>query len=116
VDHEIPYRISFSHALDNLKCRCRSCHKKAEATRVDLWQGKTLGGHLGRIPKPQCLECFKKRKLLENGYCEPCNRDCILIPIARQMRENGRSYESIAKELSFDHKTVWVWLNGRVYT
>ncbi|MFN4259531.1 MAG: HNH endonuclease [Gemmataceae bacterium] len=36
VDHETPYRLSQSHALENLKCRCRSCHKRAEAKRTEL--------------------------------------------------------------------------------
>jgi len=42
-DHEIPYRLSFSHALSNLKLRCRTCHKKVEAQRTELWGGKVFG-------------------------------------------------------------------------
>jgi 5-methylcytosine-specific restriction endonuclease McrA len=30
VHHKIPYRISGSHALDNLICYCRSCYKRIE--------------------------------------------------------------------------------------
>lgn len=31
VHHVKPYRLSFSHALDNLICLCRRCHKREEA-------------------------------------------------------------------------------------
>lgn len=42
VHHIKPYRLSFSHSLDNLICLCRRCHKKAEALIVELWGGHRL--------------------------------------------------------------------------
>lgn len=39
VHHVIPYRISSSHALSNLKCLCKRCHKIAEAKIKELWVG-----------------------------------------------------------------------------
>jgi hypothetical protein len=55
-DHEIPYRVSRSHALFNLKLRCRSCHKKIEATRIELWDGKTLGEYMREKIKTRVKE------------------------------------------------------------
>lgn len=31
VHHVVPFRVSLSHHLDNLKCLCRGCHKRADA-------------------------------------------------------------------------------------
>lgn len=110
-DHEIPYRISFSHALDNLKLRCRSCHKKAEARRPELWGGKTFGGHVGREPTPLCNICKKRRRLIE-GLCRPCRKIEILIPKALRLRDKGFSMESIGKELGVTHASISMWLRG----
>lgn len=48
VHHRVPYRLSFSHALKNLICLCRRCHKKEEAKIKELWGGITFGGHFSR--------------------------------------------------------------------
>jgi 5-methylcytosine-specific restriction endonuclease McrA len=44
VHHINTYRFSYSHRLSNLKCLCRSCHKKVEARIKRLWGGKIFGG------------------------------------------------------------------------
>lgn len=112
VDHVIPYRISRSHALDNLLCRCPSCHKKAEAKRTELWDGRSFGGGVGRTPAQACKECgSKKRKLNEEGRCHPCLRGIILIPEARRLREAGESYQAIADRFDVTPAAVWYWLN-----
>lgn len=117
VDHEIPYRISFSHALDNLKSRCPSCHKKVEAQRKELWGGKTFGGRFRQIEVPNCEICkSEKRRLLDNGLCIPCNRAKYLIPQAVSLKEKGLSYEQIASEMKIKYKTIWFWINHKSTT
>ena len=46
-DHVIPYRISGSHALENLILRCSRCHHRVEAQRKELWQGSVFGVNIG---------------------------------------------------------------------
>jgi hypothetical protein len=114
VDHVIPYRISRSHALENLKCRCPSCHKKAEATRTELWDGKTFGGSVGRQPVPACKDCGnKKRQLNQEGRCHPCQKGIVTIPEAKRLRDAGESYEAIGKRFGVTPAAVWYWLNNR---
>lgn len=112
VHHVSPYRISFSHALENLISRCRSCHKKDEAKCKDLWNGKTLGGHIGREPKVTCQDCHNsRRKIVGEGRCELCRIRNVLVPKAKELRDQGKNYREIALSFGVDHKTVWDWLN-----
>lgn len=73
--HVIPYRLSFSHTLTNLRSLCNSCHKKADAKIPELWGGFALG-KLPRVAKvkARCSSC-DKRKLCKNmvaGTCRHC--------------------------------------------
>lgn len=115
VDHEIPYRISMSHTLENLKCRCPSCHKRAEAKRVELWGGKPFGGKsITETPVPVCCVCgSKRRKLNDVGRCLPCHRGTIDVPEARRLREAGQSYQFIADKFGVSTAVVWHWFNER---
>jgi len=110
VDHVVPYRISFSHALENLLCRCRSCHKKAEATRTELWGGKSFGGaHLGQTLRPRCSTCGKKRKLKDN-LCEPCVSAKSQAE-AQRLRIEGKTYQQIMEILGVSMGTAHRWVN-----
>jgi len=113
-DHEIPYRVSESHALENLKLRCRSCHKKAEAQRKELWGGSTLGGNLGRIKRSRCTDCgSSRRKKNQEGRCSPCQRENYDIPLAKEMREKGASFAEISVYFGVSPEMVSYWLTPR---
>jgi 5-methylcytosine-specific restriction endonuclease McrA len=105
VDHVRPYRISQSHALDNLLCRCKSCHKKAEAKRTELWGGKPFGGSAGRPKKPSCDGCHKpRRKIFKEGKCEPCYKELVLIPKVLELRAQGQTFVLIGFNLGIPHQ------------
>jgi hypothetical protein len=108
TDHVIPWRISFSHHLDNLRIRCRSCHHKEEAKRPEVWGGKCLGG--SRPRKPRCVLCNgKKRKVKLDGKCLTCLRD-ELLPLLIQLKEEGRTNEAIGKIVGLAGQTVSYYL------
>lgn len=46
--HVKPYRLCFSHALDNLLSLCRKCHKQEEAKIKELWGGVVLGEFINK--------------------------------------------------------------------
>lgn len=107
VHHVIPYRLSFSHSLDNLRCLCRSCHKKVEAKITELWGGHTFGGQ--KDPeKKKCLGCLSsRRKLNPQDLCKPCELSLILVPQIRKLRDEAKmTFRGIAAELHIDHHTV----------
>lgn len=108
-DHESPYRTSRSHALSNLKLRCRSCHKKIEATRTELWDGKTFGGSVGRKPTPLCILCNKKRRL-ENGKCRSCVMEKEIMPRLIELRKKGLSLEDLADVFKTSNQLISYWL------
>lgn len=69
VHHIIPYRISHSHALDNLITLCPSCH-----TTADL-KIREAGTPIKSIKPayPPCVECgTTKVKYLRHGRCHHC--------------------------------------------
>ena len=88
VHHVKPYRLSLSHALDNLVSLCRSCHKKADAQIPELWGGQTLSQSMhSRSVKVSCLGCGNsRRKKLPSGFCISCNRRLSLFPRALFLR------------------------------
>jgi 5-methylcytosine-specific restriction endonuclease McrA len=99
VHHIVPFRVCQSHALENLTCLCRACHKAADAKIPELWGGTYLkppifsrsgpgnpnwkGGI--SLKKKQVLEenhtifkacevCLAKKRLLnEHGLCHLCD-------------------------------------------
>ncbi len=106
--HVVPYRISFSHALENLICLCRSCHKKAEAKIPELWGGQSFGM---RCPsRPECEGCGQRRRKLIEGKCRPCEVILVLGPKAKQLRQQGFSYEEIGVQMNVSHPTARAWV------
>lgn len=113
VHHIKPYRLSFSHALGNLRCLCNRCHKREEARVKELWGGQDLGGGLGREKRVPCLGCGSvRRKKIKEGYCSFCSRNRFDIPKARELRFQGLGYEAIGVELGVSAAAVWKWLKN----
>ncbi len=109
VHHKVPYRISFSHALDNLICLCKRCHPRDESQIKELWGGKTLAPPMRGLPKPRCSICSKKRKLI-GGICTTCIR-IKNITTARLLLNEGLSYVEVGRMLNKDRRVVWSWVN-----
>lgn len=128
VHHIVPYRLSFSHSLDNLICLCASCHKKEEAKNKELWGGKTIGTYLCqfrtiqnnkthnakvKILKPKCSICGKSgvklNKMLE---CKPCFYEKIYINICQEYRA-GKSRTQLMQEYHVSERTIYYWLKGQ---
>lgn len=113
--HKVPYRLSFSHALDNLICLCPHHHKVREAQIKELWGGQSFGGNKRpRIWRVDPCGCCGKRGLkLVDDLCRQCRKDKELIPRAKQLRSLGLSYVKIGKELGCGRQTVWDWIHGK---
>lgn len=109
--HKVPYRLSFSHALDNLVSLCQHHHKKREAQIKELWGGHSL------IP-PMLFERVKIcgcGRRFKGGCCRVCDRrkriEEVLIPKAKELRKLGKTYVEIKKELGESLGMVWNWVN-----
>lgn len=115
VHHISPYRLSFSHALDNLKSLCRRCHKIAEAKIIELWGGKVLTPpkRTWRTGDWNCKSCGKKIHKEAGPRCSACEFEEVQLPQLKALRDKGLSYEKIAEESGMPSRTVWRWLNGK---
>ena len=110
VHHIVPFRVSQSHALGNLRCLCQKCHLTAEAKVQDNWGGHTLTQT--RPPKPRCPGCSLIRKSLEyGGFCRSC-RQKILWSAAHQLRSTGLSGSEIARRIGVTPQAVNQWLRA----
>ncbi len=114
VHHIIPYRISFSHALDNLRTLCQKCHKKADAKIPELWGGKTFGGKVSKTPKEVCSNCDKKQRLVVEGKCSWCRLVLDSIPEAKKMYEAGIAQGIIATKFGVHRTTVVKWIGNKL--
>jgi hypothetical protein len=96
TDHVVPYRISFSHHLDNLRIRCQACHHREEAKRPDVWGGQVLTPPSRGKPRLKCLSCSGSRKKLnEDQTCPSCLRHERNAKIIELFSE-GMDYYGIA--------------------
>lgn len=116
VHHKVPYRISQSHALDNLICYCQSCHLIEEAKCQEAW-----GGQLVTQPvptqKPCCQSCGSPaRPLDEAGVCWTCARQAriqVLTDKAKALKAQKKSLKEIGQLLGVHLATVAYWLGYR---
>lgn len=110
VHHINPYRLSFSHDINNLISLCRSCHKKEEASIVDLWGGEILKPPQHGQQRTKCIGCLSsRRKKNEFGYCSVCYITIVLLPKIISLKESGMCWRKIGKELKIKHQTLWRW-------
>lgn len=136
VHHITPFRVSQSHALDNLICLCQSCHLKLEATVQDEWGGQAPPTHQTcqcgkRCRNEQCGECKKKKKLQSSNHrscdgpyskkaeearkvrvSEKIKQKEDVFPLVLEMRNQGFSLAQIAKKLpiKLHRQTIYNWL------
>lgn len=108
--HIIPYRLSLSHDLENLKCLCQSCHKKAEAKIVDLWGGVTVKPPVPLKTRPRCQDCGNvQRKLTLEGICIPCSR-IKAVQSARILLDAGHSHSYASRQIGLSRGSLYYWL------
>jgi hypothetical protein len=76
----VPYRVSQSHALDNLICLCQKCHLTEEAKVQDQW-----GGQLEAQFKRVC-SCGGVATLRHAHVCFECAARTIQAGEAKSLR------------------------------
>jgi len=110
--HAVPYRISLSHALDNLLSLCRSCHKKAEAQCTELWGGQTLTPPIRESYHIVCIcDASSKDRKFEGGRCSVCRR-AEQKRLCLDMVALGRSQKLVSQKLGVSKSLVSYWVNG----
>lgn len=113
VHHISPFRVSQSHALENLICLCQSCHLTEEAKVQEVWGGQALRPREQAKSRPTCDSCGHKRKL-RGGVCWTC------LTLSRQeeavkLRDQGLTLRAIAKEMKLpNHQMVMRLLAFRI--
>lgn len=58
VHHLIPYRISYTHHIDNLISLCHNCHMKEEYKDIRKWSGNFLHNRKTKKYKQACKGCI----------------------------------------------------------
>lgn len=112
VHHIVPFRISLSHALDNLLCLCQSCHLIEEAKVQDRWGGQ-LVEHAPPSPPKGTLVCemcgkFKQASSAVSGVCYTCTRRARAIE-ANKIIERGGTQRDIMRLLGASKDQAWDW-------
>lgn len=103
VHHVVPYRVSMSHALENLLCLCDGCHASWDAEVHEKWGGQCVQRTIDKIPvKIPCLQCslHRSRYLMVDGRCRSCVRKEALKERDKKIleaRQQGLSLQAIAK-------------------
>ena len=105
VHHISPYRVSLSHALDNLICYCDRCHGKHDAMIQEHW-----GRHqVVQLPKPVLPKCKRCNRVLcksFEGYCFACVWPSRMDSVIN-MRNNGITMQTIADSYNCSIGTVY---------
>jgi hypothetical protein len=112
VHHIVPYRISLSHALDNLRCLCKKCHITIEATCHEKWGGQLVLQTQEREEKKKCTKCgTKKSTQLVEGICYPCRQkilcDGIITTLENDASLRAASVRTLAKHFGTSHSTIF---------
>lgn len=115
VHHILPYRLSQSHALDNLLCLCQSCHLAEEARIQAPWGGQLMQPQ----PTQKRTQTVQKKT---KAYC-PCGRPlqpqqpkCSRCKrqenqkLAIELRSGGVQPHNISKQLGVSIRTIHYWL------
>ena len=107
VHHITPFRISHSHALENLVCLCKRCHMIEEAKCQIHWDGITLRQ---KCCKERCSSCdIPRRKVYLEGLCKICYFELVRFPKALEWRASGKSYGEIGKFFGLSRVAVFYW-------
>jgi len=113
VHHIKPYRLCYSHHVDNLVCLCRSCHKKADAKIKELWGGETLQPPQ-RPPAKACNSCgHKHRKLNSLGLCVYCHIQQG-VEKAKLLLSQGCSHSETARLTQMNRTGLYKWLKVKI--
>ena len=121
VHHIIPFRVSQSHALKNLKCLCQKCHMQEETKVQEQW-----GGRLGQCPVkekpalPKCCFCqkdmSKRHKVVLVGgerSCIPCER-LRLVNLAVTLRSQDVTVTEIARRFGCSLGSAHYYSTGKL--
>lgn len=106
VHHKIPYRISFSHDLDNLTCLCKSCHSQAERESVEIWGGVIPTKIKSLALVPCCSICQKAyKKLPPTWVCFNCKLQAERIKVIG-LRSEGKTLKQIGQIMNVSHQAI----------
>jgi hypothetical protein len=105
VHHKVPYRISFSHALDNLICLCDPCHGKWEAEVQEHWGGTVLQEVIRRTrlanPPIQYPTCPRHGLKYKTATCKFCDIESRNFEIIQDRISSGLSFPKLAAKYGF---------------
>ena len=117
VHHIVPFRVSRSHALTNLKCLCQSCHLTEEPMVQGAW-----GGAAFKSTRPRtgtyCTEC--DRRVQGTPYtaipgsilCRVCKGSALILR-AKALRAEGKSTNEIADLLNVSYMGAFYYSRGK---
>ncbi len=107
VHHRVPYRVSFSHALNNLICLCKSCHRKEDAAAALAFIG-VVPNFTARVTKPspfkKCGACGNKTR--NDELCRICTSREAIKKIKSLLGE-GFSRVEISRKLNMKRTHVY---------
>lgn len=101
VHHIIPFRVSQSHALENLRCLCQRCHSIAEAQVQSPWGGALIVRPVKQMkPKNSCSCGATTKRLGTLKLCWKCWRPILVEAVVH------KTMRQIAKEFEISYHTV----------
>jgi hypothetical protein len=106
--HIVPYRLSYSHTLDNLITLCKRCHIIEDS----LIKDRGIENKLRRRKldlKSWFKFCGTTEKKLNNNMCRVCEYEKVIYPRICLYRRIGFSYKKIGDILGVSLQTAHVW-------